>query len=127
MFYEALVLAALLLLAGLPLTLFARQLDPLLTRPIIQAGSLLVTGFFFCWFWTHGGQTLPMKTWRIRLVAADGGTVSWSRAGARFLAAVITVPLAGIGLLWALVDPQRRFLHDRIANTRIVPAPNTAA
>ncbi len=31
--------------------------------------------------------------------------------------------LVAVGYLWPIVDPDRQFLHDRIAGTRIVMAP----
>ena len=60
-----------------------------------------------------------MKTWRIRLVAADGGAVSPGQAILRFVLCWPSLLLAGVGLLWALVDRDRQFLHDRLAGTRL--------
>ncbi len=38
--------------------------------------SICAVYFIYCW--THSGQTLPMKTWRIRLVTHEGnGAVDW--------------------------------------------------
>jgi len=71
----------------------------------------------FCW--VRSGQTLPMKTWRIRLVTEQGKPLAVGRAFQRYLLAVPSV-LSGIGVLWALVDRDRQFLHDRLAGTRIV-------
>jgi uncharacterized RDD family membrane protein YckC len=68
------------------------------------------------WCWLRGGQTLAMKAWRIRLVGA-----SPARALARFVLALVLVP-TGISILWALLDADRQFLHDRIAGTRLVRA-----
>jgi uncharacterized RDD family membrane protein YckC len=83
-----------------------------------------------------------MKTWRLALVRADGRTVDARTAVIRYLCAWIgpAVSLAAhaalqpanlgaqaawfvaIGYLWPIVDPDRQFLHDRIAGTRIVTA-----
>jgi uncharacterized RDD family membrane protein YckC len=75
---------------------------------------------FFCGFWTHGGQTLGMRAWRIRVVRADGGPLDWPRAALRFWAAVLALLPLGLGLWWGLLDAQRRGWHDRLANTRVV-------
>jgi len=104
----------------------------------------VVVGSYFVWFWRRGGQTLAMKTWRVRLVGADGQPVSWSRGMLRYLllwtptlpAAALLVaypaaPLSALLLLivaigvqwgWALVDRERQFLHDRLLGTRLVSA-----
>jgi uncharacterized RDD family membrane protein YckC len=40
---------------------------------VIYSLVLLIMGFgFFGWFWTHGGQTLGMRAWRIRIQSTDG-------------------------------------------------------
>lgn len=75
---------------------------------------------YFLWFWLNGGQTLPMKTWKLKLANPDHSPPRPAQALLRYLAAWPSVLLFGIGILWALVDKDRQFLHDRIAGTRIV-------
>ena len=76
---------------------------------------------YFLWCWLRGGQTLAMKTWKIRLVAPGHDRVPPLTALARFVVALLAVP-TGIALGWALFDRDRQFLHDRIAGTRLVMA-----
>jgi uncharacterized RDD family membrane protein YckC len=93
-------------------------------RHLLQAWILGVCGCYFCWFWVHGGQTLPMKTWRLRLLSADNRPLSWRLAVTRYLFACALAPLCGLSIFWALVDRDRQFLHDRLAGTRIVDIRN---
>jgi uncharacterized RDD family membrane protein YckC len=99
-----------------------------------------VLAAYFVWCWSNGRRTLAMKTWKLRLVRADGGTVSPRGALLRYLATWIGPALAvaayaalarhgwgahaawlvAFNFLWAFVDRDRLFLHDRIARTRIV-------
>lgn len=81
---------------------------------------LVIAGVFFCWFWTHGGQTLGMRAWRAKLEGRDGRSVSWRQAGLRFLAVLLSIACGGLGYLWALVDKDRLTWHDRISATRVV-------
>jgi uncharacterized RDD family membrane protein YckC len=74
---------------------------------------------YFLWCWLRGGQTLAMKAWHIRLVAPGHERVPPGKALLRFVLAVLLVP-SGIGILWALLDPERQFLHDRLAGTRLI-------
>jgi len=74
---------------------------------------------YFVWFWLNGGQTLPMKTWKLRLASADGRNLRPAQALLRYLAAWPSVLFFGAGFLWAVFDRDRQFLHDRIAGTRI--------
>lgn len=86
---------------------------------------LIGTGaVFFSWFWTHGGQTLGMRAWKIRLITVDGGPVTWRQAILRCGWALAGAAPFGLGYLWPLVDPERRSLHDIASNTRVVACPD---
>jgi uncharacterized RDD family membrane protein YckC len=88
-------------------------------RALFQAFLAGVAAVYFIWHWTRG-QTLPMKTWGIRLVTAEGLPVDAAQAGLRFVAAAFGLVAAGSTFAWALVDSDGQFLHDRIARTRLV-------
>jgi len=118
--YEALLLFALLLVGSLPFVMVAHDADRVAARPLFQLYLFAMTAVYFVWQWRHGGQTLAMKTWRIRLVTRDGARLTWSRALSRFLLALAGTLLLGAGFLWALVDRDGLFLHDRLAGTKIV-------
>jgi uncharacterized RDD family membrane protein YckC len=106
---------------------------------------LATTALYFVWFWSHGGQTLAMKTWHIRVVDAHGRAVSRGRALLRYLlswlwiapsllaahysglkpgGSTLVIVLAGIAAYAALtrLNPQRQFWHDVVAGTRLVDA-----
>jgi uncharacterized RDD family membrane protein YckC len=72
---------------------------------------------FFGWFWVHGGQTLGMRAWKIRVELDNGQNLGWSQAILRFIIAVLTF---GVGLLWCLWDPRHRALHDVLARTQVI-------
>lgn len=88
-----------------------------------QISLLLVTFLFWGGFWTHGGQTLGMRAWRLKLVGDDGSPISWQQAARRCLAALLSLAPLGLGYLWILIDPQRRAWHDRLSGTRVVVVP----
>lgn len=78
---------------------------------------------YFGWLWQHKGQTLAMQTWKIRLVSANGKALGSRQIVLRYILAWPSLLLGGIGLLWALADRDRQFLHDRLAGTRLVRLP----
>jgi uncharacterized RDD family membrane protein YckC len=120
MVYESLLLAGVIFLAALLfVALSGSALDGWL-RHAFQAYLVLVTGLYFAGSWRRRGQTLPMKTWKLRLVGADGGRITLRQAVLRYVCAWPSFALGGIGILYALLDRDRQFLHDRIAGTRIV-------
>ena len=125
--YDLLLLAAVVLVATFPFLAFVGDATSGWRRHLLQAWVLGVSGAYFVWFWTHGGRTLAMKTWHIRLVAEDGGAVNAMRAMHRFALAALGLAAAGIGFAWALVDRDRQFLHDRLSGTRLMhDAPDTS-
>jgi uncharacterized RDD family membrane protein YckC len=144
MIYEAVVVAAVLFIASLLFHGAATGRLVGASRLAFQIYLATVLGLYFVWFW-HRGQTLPMRAWRLRLVAREGGPVTPLRALARYLVAAAAIGssfAAGLYLrehpdvaaawavlvpgplsvVWALADRDRQALYDRIAGTRLVTA-----
>jgi uncharacterized RDD family membrane protein YckC len=119
--YELLILAAVLLIATFPFLAIVGDATVGWKRHLLQAWVLGISGAYLVWFWTRGGQTLAMKTWRIRLVRDDGGPVNSGRAAHRYLLAVLGLAALGVGFAWAFFDRDRQFLHDRLAGTALIP------
>lgn len=118
--YETLLLLALIFLSSLPFVMIAHEADRAAARPLFQLYLLTVAAAYFVWQWRGGGQTLALKTWRMRLVTRDSAPLSLRHAAVRFVFAVPGALLLGGGFLWALVDREGLFLHDRLAGTRII-------
>lgn len=118
------------------------------TGPVFYIYLFIVTWIFFAWFWTHGGQTLGLRTWSLRLQTHDGYAINWMQSLLRFLVAgapwllalflfdqlnkveSMTPPfqylifLVGCtGLCWIWIDRKKRSLQDIASGTRIVKLP----
>lgn len=118
--------------------------------------GLLALGFaFFGGFWTHGGQTIGMRAWKLRTVCMDGVPLGWRRALIRYLTMLIpwllvllgceflinasgqthaisySVSAIGIFLVsiaafaWPAMDRKRFAWHDHLSGTRLVLADST--
>jgi uncharacterized RDD family membrane protein YckC len=141
--YEGMLLFGVVMIAGLLFGIVTQQRHALHGHAALQAFLFAVLGLYFVWFWTHGGQTVAMKTWHIRLVTGSGAPVSRLRALARyvlgwiwFVPALASVQLAGLkgGLpiaaallagvgayaLLTRLHPQRQFWHDAACGTRLI-------
>lgn len=117
--YDSLLLFGVLILAAVPLLAIPGGLRQAPTVRLAEQGYLLGVCFvYFGWFWTHGGQTLGMKSWRLRLVTASG-TVTWGQCARRFAAAALSWACAGLGFAWVLLDRDRLAWHDRLSGTRL--------
>ena len=118
--YEALLLLAVLFLAFLvPQVVLSLVQGRPASPGLMWIHVTLVSAGYFLWFWSHGGQTLAMKTWKIRLTGPERAAPSLGRLLLRFALVWPSVLCLGLGLAWALVDPERQFLHDRLAGTRL--------
>ena len=93
----------------------------------LAAFLLLLCGGYFVLFTAAGGQTIGKMATRIRVVnvpeaAAGRLRVSFSTAVLRTVACLGSVAAAGTGFLPVLFSDDRRAFHDRVAETRVVPA-----
>lgn len=146
MVYEGVLLFGVAFAAGFALLTLADWQGPLagFRRLALQAALFCAIGLYFAWCWSRSGQTLALKTWKLRVIDAHGRSPSLPRALARYLlawhlfvpgllAVAVLQPSRVMGLLAlafgfvvlllpAGVDPQRRLLHDRWSSTRIVRA-----
>ena len=88
-------------------------------NPVFYFILMLVPPCFYLWFWLHGGQTLGMSAWQLRLTDQNLHTVTVVQCLKRFVLATITLLPFGLGLFWLLVDRDRRTLYGRISGTRV--------
>jgi len=124
MLYDGFLLAGVMIVAAIPLPLFQSAADASSwVRALIQIYLVVVCFLFFGWFWTHGGQTLGMRAWRLRLCRIDGQNLAWSTAVIRFLSALLSWLALGLGFLWVAIDPQNRAWHDRLSKSVVVVLP----
>ncbi len=147
--HELLFLVAYLFITGLIFAAFSGE-SMKAGRPQILSGSIAVfqqlylvitIGAYFIFFWVKGRRTLAFKTWQLRVVDAHDGksAPSLKQAIIRYLAtwigpALALVIVATLGktaggwwiialfanFFWAIFDPAKQFLHDRIAATRVM-------
>lgn len=144
MMYEGVLLFAVVFLAGYLLDTLTQSRHGLTLRALRQGVLFVAIGVYFIMCWRYGGQTLPMKTWNIRLVDRDGRTPVLGRLVLRYvllwpvpLLAALLVQLAShltgyrsidmlivfapfTVFLWTWFDPEGQFLHDRLLGTRLI-------
>ena len=103
-FYDFLLLFSLLFAVTLFLVLPFNQGNAVASgNHLYQAVLLLLIYIYFVWHWTHGGQTLGMRAWKIRLISMDDAPVNKGQASLRFLLAIISTLCLGLGFAWAQV------------------------
>ncbi|MES0872477.1 RDD family protein [Sinimarinibacterium thermocellulolyticum] len=150
-FYDGLLLLGLWMVA-LVVDTIVRDLVGLDRNWAALRAYLFLVGLgFFGWSWTHGGQTLGMRSWRLRVQRSDGAPLRWLDAALRYAVmllcwgvaltpALLQVPqlasrphaatiraaaliALAMGLLWTLLDARRRAPQDRLSGTELVWLP----
>jgi uncharacterized RDD family membrane protein YckC len=121
MAYESLLLVGVLSVSFmLPHLVLGMTINIALPGWVLWAHVFIVLGAYFAWYWHHGGQTLAMQTWRIRLSTPSGAEPSMTQLALRYFLAWPSLICLGSGLFWAFFDRDRQYLHDRLASTRLV-------
>jgi len=120
MVYELLLVLAVLFVASFVFIRLSGDAQTGLKHIAYQIFLLGVLFAYFSTFWLRSGQTLAMKTWRIKLVDRTGALITLPRAALRFVLALLGLALFGVSIVWALFDADRQFLHDRLAKTRLI-------
>lgn len=144
MMYEGVLLFGVVFLAGYLFDTLTQSRSGLTLRSLRQGVLFLAIGLYFVMCWRYSGQTLPMKTWNIRLVDRDGRTPVFKRLVLRYLllwpipllaalliqGALMLTGYRSTGMfivfapfavfLWTWLDPQSQFLHDRLLGTRLI-------
>jgi uncharacterized RDD family membrane protein YckC len=147
--YESLLVAAILLAAAVSFYIAAPGVIEGTMRLLMQVYVGAILAAYFLWCWCRSGQTLPMKTWGMRVVDHTGKPPAPARALIRFGIAAISLgaSCAGVAVIWkrphetigwmllapgivdlawAWFDRDRQFLHDRLAGTRLRVVPRAA-
>lgn len=115
----------LFLLFFVPLMFFAAvgAFDPESTGGVELGVGILqwvIPAIYTAFFLSRFGATPGKMAVRIKVVRPDGGPISGGRALGRHFGDMLSGMLLGIGYLIALGDKERRTLHDRICDTRVV-------
>jgi len=145
MVYEAVLLFGVLFAAELLFLVATQSFNPSALHFWENLYLFVILGIYFTYFWGHGGQTLPMQTWHIKVVSKDAQRVTLKQSCIRYVAAWMWLLPAlaiieflkpglwpGIALFiagmvgWALTsrfDENGQFLHDKLAGTQVVSVP----
>ena len=147
MMYEGVLLFGVVFLADYLFDTLTQSRHALALRHARQAWLFVAIGVYFVLCWRRRGQTLPMKTWNIRLLDRDGAAPSVGRLVLRYVlawppvlaaAALVWSASAATGwrsvntfiviapfavFIWSWFDPDGQFLHDRLLGTRLRNAP----
>jgi len=118
MIYDAVIVIAIWMIGTAVIVIFAnRAIDS--GNWWFQSYLLILAFVYFHISWSRIGQTLGMRTWRIRL---DPGQEPFGlfRSLLRFLAGPVSLAPLGLGFVWVLLRADRRGWPDLVSSSRLV-------
>ncbi|MDQ7072566.1 MAG: RDD family protein [Gammaproteobacteria bacterium] len=116
-FYDMLILFSILFLAALIAVIINDGKAISQGNVFLVIYLVLVSGLFYCWFWTHGGQTIGMRAWKVSLRSDEHTSVSWRQAIVRFTIALISWLPLGLGFWWQYFGSKRKSWPDMVSGT----------
>lgn len=124
-FIDGLILGALNLLVNVPFGLMAPMTEEnpmalMAYMPVMMLLQLAIPAGYDIFFVGRYGATPGKMACRIKIVAPEGERVTYPRAIGRHFAKYVSMITLYIGFLMAAFDDQKRTLHDRICDTRVV-------
>lgn len=124
--YDLIIVFAIIFIAAqwFPLIPESLQADPAINL-FKQVYILGISFIYFAYSWRRGGQTIGMKSWRIRLCnqVDTQNKISWHQCAIRYLVAIISWLAAGLGFIWIIFSEQHRSWHDLASSTVLVMVP----
>jgi uncharacterized RDD family membrane protein YckC len=82
--------------------------------------NFIIPAAYESWFVGKYAATPGKMACKLKVVMSEGGRVSFARAIGRHFAKYISGLILGIGYLMVGFDEQKRTLHDRICDTRVI-------
>ena len=82
--------------------------------------ALITIYFYFTWSWVKGRQTLGMKAWKFQVEQNNGENITQKQAFIRFILAIVSFSVLGLGFVYQLFNKNNLALHDKYSNTRLI-------
>ncbi|MDH5190395.1 MAG: RDD family protein [Gammaproteobacteria bacterium] len=120
MLYDGMLLFGVLFFASLIVMLPVDEPETIATHLWYQVYLVVVCYLYFAYAWTRSGQTLGLKTWKLRVQQPDGKSITWVQSLIRFVSAIISWSIFGMGFLWILFDKNNMAWHDYLSKTEII-------
>jgi len=127
--YDAMIVFAIIFIAAQWFPLIPEQYQTHIALMLFKQIYVLgIAFFYFGYSWRRGGQTIGMKTWRIRVQSTDTDShednqLSWKQCLIRYLVAIVSWLAAGLGFIWIIFDSKHQSWHDKASSTQLVVLP----
>ncbi|MFT5139456.1 MAG: putative RDD family membrane protein YckC [Lysobacterales bacterium] len=123
--YDAVIVIGLLLIAAAVVSPIGQGDAQAFRDPLFTFYLMAIWFAYLALCWIHGGMTVGMRAWQIKILTDSGEPLSWKVCLSRFTAALFSTAIFGIGLLWSIYDEEKRCWHDIISHSGLYHLPKT--
>jgi len=127
MIYDGLIVIALYIMAGFILVgsykAVTGEFPGAFPASVDLSVLFIICFFYYTHSWMRGGQTIGMKSWRIKLISEYKPQMRLTQCMLRTGIGFFSLLIVGLGYWWALFDKRQRTWHDMASMTRIVYMP----
>ncbi|MEP6662718.1 MAG: RDD family protein [Verrucomicrobiota bacterium] len=118
---DTLIMYAVFFVVGLVIGLMGRAGGAMSYFQLVLTGAFSLAAFGYqIFFLGRYGATPGKMICKIKVIRADGEKLGYGRATGRVFAEILSGMICYIGYLMVLGDAEKRALHDRICNTRVI-------
>lgn len=118
-FYDLVLVIALFFIATAILLPF-NQGEAIKSTFIFPFYLLSISFVFYGWFWTHGGQTLGLRAWKLRVISDMQTDITWKQALIRYLTACFSWLILALGIFWRLWHKDKKTWQDLSSHSSII-------
>ena len=116
LFYEAIIQVALWFLITLTILISLGE-GYTINSSLLGFFLWLSSGIYFIYSWVHGGQTLAMRAWKLKLISPNN---HWWFFYVRYIFASAGLFLFFISFIYVIFNKERKFAHDLILGSKII-------
>lgn len=126
-FYDTMIVFAIVFIAAQWFPLIPEQLKT--NAGVTFLKQIYILGICFLYFaysWRRGGQTIGMKSWRLKIMQSKAvdTPISLGQCAIRYLVSIVSwLALGGLGFIWVLFNAQHRSWHDMASKTHLIVLP----
>ncbi len=93
---------------------------------LVGSAALVFAGLYFVVAWTSAGRTIGQRMMGLRVIDENGAQPRFVRAVIRAVMLGLCIVCAFAGFIPVLFDRRRRGVHDMVARTTVLYAPEEA-
>ena len=118
--YDLFLLLGVLLFLTVIFSFFNHGEPPKSSNIFYRLSLLITIIFFYHYSWHKSGQTLGMKSWKLKLISQNNKPITLKQSIIRIILGITNIFLLGLGFFWKYTNSSRLTLMDYFSKTQLI-------